>query len=102
MKLVGLTGGIACGKSTFSQFLTQSGVEIIDCDLVARDVVRKVRYQEGPVYRAANIPTRYTHHVGFIVQGTWGYRRVLAVFGRGILQADGEKRIEVQSAKVSF
>ena len=37
--LVGLTGGIATGKSTVSALLRQLGCEIIDADLLARDVV---------------------------------------------------------------
>jgi dephospho-CoA kinase len=37
--LVGLTGGIATGKSTVSALLRQFGCEIIDADLLAREVV---------------------------------------------------------------
>jgi dephospho-CoA kinase len=37
--LVGLTGGIATGKSTVSEMLRQLGCQIIDADLLARDVV---------------------------------------------------------------
>jgi len=37
--LVGLTGGIATGKSTVSALLRQLGCEIIDADLLAREVV---------------------------------------------------------------
>lgn len=39
MKLYGLTGGIASGKSTVSQMLRALGAEIIDADQVAREVV---------------------------------------------------------------
>lgn len=35
----GLTGGIACGKSTVSDFFRSQGVAIVDADQVARDVV---------------------------------------------------------------
>lgn len=38
MKL-GLTGGIACGKSTVSAMLVQRGAKLIDADAVAREVV---------------------------------------------------------------
>jgi dephospho-CoA kinase len=39
MKVIGLTGGIACGKSTVSQELKQlSNVVVIDADAIARDV----------------------------------------------------------------
>ena len=37
--LVGLTGGIATGKSTVSALLRQLGCEIVDADLLAREVV---------------------------------------------------------------
>jgi dephospho-CoA kinase len=37
--LVGLTGGIATGKSSVSEILRSLGCEIIDADLLARDVV---------------------------------------------------------------
>jgi len=38
-KIVGLTGGIATGKSTVSSLLKDWGAEVIDADLVARAVV---------------------------------------------------------------
>lgn len=37
--LVGLTGGIASGKSVVSNYLKQKGIPIIDADVVAREVV---------------------------------------------------------------
>ncbi len=37
--LIGLTGGIATGKSTASALLRQLGCEVIDADLLAREVV---------------------------------------------------------------
>ncbi|GMK39029.1 dephospho-CoA kinase [Paenibacillus sp. CCS19] len=36
---IGLTGGIACGKSTVSAMLTELGAHIVDADRVAREVV---------------------------------------------------------------
>lgn len=36
---VGLTGGIASGKSRVTQFFSQLGVPVIDADIVAREVV---------------------------------------------------------------
>lgn len=35
---VGLTGGIACGKSTVSSLLAENGFDIIDADQISRDV----------------------------------------------------------------
>ena len=37
---VGLTGGIACGKSTVSRMLEACGAAIVDADRIAREVVR--------------------------------------------------------------
>ena len=39
MRVVGLTGGIASGKSTVSAMFRELGAEVIDADEVARDVV---------------------------------------------------------------
>lgn len=36
---LGLTGGIACGKSTISQRLAEKGALIIDADKIAREIV---------------------------------------------------------------
>ncbi|KAF8006695.1 hypothetical protein BT93_K0873 [Corymbia citriodora subsp. variegata] len=63
MRIVGLTGGIASGKSTVSNHFKAHGVPVVDADIVARDVLKK---------------------------GTGGWKKVVAVFGEEILQADGE------------
>lgn len=39
IRVVGLTGGIATGKSTVSRMLRELGVDVIDADAVAREVV---------------------------------------------------------------
>lgn len=39
--LVGLTGGIASGKSTVSQYLEEKGIIVIDADILARKVVER-------------------------------------------------------------
>ena len=36
---IGLTGGIGSGKSTVSFMLKEAGFEIIDADIIARDVL---------------------------------------------------------------
>ncbi|HYT25779.1 MAG TPA: dephospho-CoA kinase, partial [Actinomycetota bacterium] len=55
MLLVGLTGGIASGKSTVSAMLAERGAEVVDADLIARQVVtpgtpawHKIRDHFGP------------------------------------------------------
>ena len=55
MLLVGLTGGIASGKSTVSATLAELGAEVVDADLIARQVVlpgerawHKIREHFGP------------------------------------------------------
>lgn len=39
MAVIGLTGGIACGKSAVVALLRARGVAVVDADVVARDVV---------------------------------------------------------------
>lgn len=39
MLILGLTGGIACGKSTVSNHLSAQGYPIVDADIIARQVV---------------------------------------------------------------
>ncbi len=60
---VGLTGGIASGKSTVSAILVELGAVLIDGDALAREVVEP---------------------------GTPGLQRVVETFGPEVLTADGE------------
>jgi dephospho-CoA kinase len=39
MNIIGLTGGIASGKSTVAKILAEFGAEIIDADQIAREIV---------------------------------------------------------------
>ena len=59
---IGLTGGIASGKSTVARKLEQLGAFTIDADVLARDVV---------------------------ALGTAGLKAVVARFGNSVLAADG-------------
>ena len=40
MHLIGVTGGIATGKSTVSDFIARNGFTVLDGDLIAREVVQ--------------------------------------------------------------
>lgn len=62
MKWIGLTGGIASGKSTVSRLLKEASIPVIDADQVAHDVVRP---------------------------GSHGLKAVIAEFGEDLLLADG-------------
>ena len=54
MKIIGLTGGIACGKSTVSTALRALGAEIIDADALAHELSQP----HQPLYNA------YVQHFG--------------------------------------
>lgn len=71
--VVGLTGGIASGKSSVARELAALGVAIIDADLLAREVVAK---------------------------GTDGLAEIVAAFGDEVLSADGSLDRERLSAHV--
>jgi dephospho-CoA kinase len=60
---VGLTGGVASGKSTVSAIFRELGAVVIDADQLAREVVAR---------------------------GTPGLEAVVAEFGEGLLTAEGE------------
>ncbi len=62
MKLIGLTGGIASGKSTVGRMLREAGVAVVDADLLAREAV---------------------------VVGSAGLAAVRARFGDGVIATDG-------------
>nr|ACU19930.1 unknown [Glycine max] len=63
MRIVGLTGGIASGKSTVSNLFKSHDVPVVDADIVAREVLRK---------------------------GSGGWKKVVAAFGDEILLENGE------------
>ncbi|WP_278925460.1 dephospho-CoA kinase [Staphylococcus auricularis] len=62
-KVIGLTGGIASGKSTVSELLTAYGFKIVDADIASRKAVAK---------------------------GTKGLEQVREAFGDEAIQPDGE------------
>ncbi|XP_076040709.1 dephospho-CoA kinase [Oratosquilla oratoria] len=52
MFLVGLTGGIASGKSTVSTMIREMGVPVIDADLIARQIVEPGKKAWGRIKEA--------------------------------------------------
>ena len=56
-KIIGITGGIASGKTTVKTILTDRAYIVIDSDIIARDVVEidKPSYQELVEYFGENI-----------------------------------------------
>ena len=62
MKLIGLTGGIASGKSTVASRLVEHGAVLVDADVLAREVVEP---------------------------GTPGLTEIERVFGSSVIAADG-------------
>ena len=52
MIVVGLTGGIATGKSTVADWFRKTGVAVIDADRIAREVVRVGTPALGAIQRA--------------------------------------------------
>ena len=46
MKVVGLTGGIATGKSSVSRQLARRGVSVIDADAVYAQLSKRVRIEK--------------------------------------------------------
>src|SRR5699024_5334630 len=56
-KIIGITGGIATGKSTVTKYLIELGYEVIDADKIAREVVEKgkVAYEEIVEYFGVDI-----------------------------------------------
>ncbi len=67
MLRVGLTGGLACGKSTVAQMFAALGAYVLDADLLVRELM---------------------------LPGEPVYAEVVRVFGRGILKTDGSERVD--------
>ena len=72
MHIVGLTGGIACGKTTVASTFREEGLAVIDLDAISRQATKT---------------------------GHWGYRRVVRAFGRGILTTDASGEVRLHTAE---
>jgi dephospho-coA kinase len=74
MKIVGITGLIASGKSTLSSYLTSKGYKIVDADAISRDITKKDKI---------------------------GYNKVVEKFGEDIILPNGELD-RVKLSKIVF
>ena len=52
--IIGLTGGIASGKSTVSKYLAEKGFNIYDADKIAKDISEKKSVQEEIILTFGN------------------------------------------------
>ncbi|HHX96101.1 MAG TPA: dephospho-CoA kinase [Clostridia bacterium] len=83
MRIIGLTGGIAAGKSTISHYLREWGAVIIDTDILARELVvpYSAAWQEIVKHFGEDIltPNGYLKRkrLGEIIFKSAGQRRVL-------------------------
>ena len=84
MLIVGLTGGIATGKSSVTALLRDHGITVIDCDEIAHNVVQQV-----PGQTPCFVVKLVSKHSVVCSQGRWGYNRTVKAFGSQILLADG-------------
>ena len=50
MRVIGLTGSIACGKSTISRYLVSCGFPVVDGDQLSRDLTAPGSPVLGPLY----------------------------------------------------
>jgi hypothetical protein len=102
MKIVGLTGGIATGKSLATTAFRRSGVPVIDCDEIARAVTDKV--SDACEVHSGKTGDSVASGLGLIrecpLQNRWGYRRVLKAFGTEILTENGDPSARTGNALV--
>jgi len=61
--VIGLTGGIASGKSTVSQMIKEKGIRVVDADIIAKEAVSK---------------------------GSAALHQIVQTFGEEVLQPNGE------------
>mmetsp|Transcript_2563 Transcript_2563/g.9128 ORF Transcript_2563/g.9128 Transcript_2563/m.9128 type:complete len:235 (+) Transcript_2563:46-750(+) len=64
MKIIGLTGGIASGKSTVTRVLQEEGITVIDADAIVKEIM---------------------------LPGEPTYRKLVGHFGEGVLEEGGEE-----------
>jgi hypothetical protein len=65
---IGLTGGIATGKSTVSTILQDNGFDIIDADKISREVSLIKRKERYYVWRQKECSIKIFNHVDTLSQ----------------------------------
>jgi len=100
--VVGLTGGIACGKSTVASMFTDLGVSVIDADDLAREVVEPGtpglqmivdEFGKGVLDEAGRLDRK---KVGEMVFGDEEARETLNAIMHPLIGAAGAKHIKAQ------
>lgn len=98
-KVLGLTGGIASGKSTVSEYIASYGVPIVDADLVARDVMKagapavlEIRDQFGEEVLLENGEIN-REYLGSLVFNSFEKRKQLNAIVQGRIREALEKEI---------
>jgi len=71
--VLGLSGGIACGKSTAAKYFVKNGAKLIDADLIAKEILDKC---------------------------SEGYKKVIKYFGIRVLNKDGSINRKVLLGKI--
>lgn len=72
-KIIGITGGIATGKSTVTEYIKDKGYKVIDADKIAKNLMEK---------------------------GSSSYKKTVEYFGKDILKESGEIDRKVLGSKV--
>jgi len=102
LKRIGLTGGIASGKSTVARLLRERGVPVIDADAIAREVVAPGT--PGLAAVAARWPQVVQGGVldrkalGAIVFASPDERRALEAITHPLIRAEAERRMAAAEA----
>lgn len=105
MRIVGLTGGIATGKSTFAAALRARGVPVVDADALSREAVEPGRPALAEIARAfgpgvlAPDGTLDRRKLGAVVFGDEGARRRLeAILHPAVRAAMAEETARLSAA----
>jgi dephospho-CoA kinase len=99
MRVIGLTGGIGCGKSTVARLLQARGIPVVSADQLARDVVAVGQPALAAIVRAFG--TEYLRDdgtldrakLGALVFGDAGARKALEAITHPAIAREAARRI---------